>query len=192
MSTSSEPGIEEDLGADTPASSPRRGRAVLTWVLSALLVVVIAVAGTFAVTTCQQKKDDDAAQADRSAALSVAEQFTLRLDAIDYKHLDTYRSQVSALLTPKMKTDFTQSIASFDQAFTAVELVSKGTVQVAGVSDIDQDSATVLVIHDVNVTTKGCAQPPYKRMKVELRKIKGKWLVDDFEEGVPGCQGGGQ
>ena len=94
-----------------------------------------------------------------------------------------------ALLRDKMRTDFQGSFKGFNAAFKSIQITSKGTVLSAGVESIDPDSATVLVIHDVNVTSKGCVQPPYKRMSVDLRKVKGKWLVDDFKEGVPGCQG---
>ena len=173
-------------------AAPTGGRPRRPWwqlalpALLALLLVAGVVVGAVAFTKWRTDQAADEAQQD---ALSVAQQFTLRLDAVDYKNLDTYQKQVSALLTTKMRTDFKQNYSSFEPAFKAIQITSKGEVRAAGVQDIDEDSATVLVIHDVNVTAKGCVQPPYKRMKVNLVKVQGEWRVNDFTEDVPGCQG---
>jgi Mce-associated membrane protein len=189
VSDDNDAGVEIDDGHHDSVAPPRRRSALTSWLVSAALVALLAASVAFAVKTWGDHRADVASDKDRSAALSVAQQFTLRLDDISYKDLTGYGKSVAPLLTPKMQTDFKSSFTSFDAAFKAIQLTSKGTVQAAGVQDIDQDSATVLVIHDVNVTSKGCVQPPYKRMKVDLRKINGTWLVDNFEEGVPGCQG---
>jgi Mce-associated membrane protein len=165
------------------------GKLPTSWLVAALLVLLLVVTTTFAVLMWRQHRQDVSADEDRNAAVNVAEQFTLRLDTFSYKDLGAYSKRVAALLTDKMKGDFDQSFKGFGVAFKTIQISSKGAVRSAGIEDIDQDSATVLVIHDVTVTSKGCVQPPYKRMSVDLRKINGKWLVDDFKEGVPGCQG---
>lgn len=184
-----------DAGTETghPDTDARRTGAtadpLTSRLVSAALALLLVVSTVFAVLMWRQHHDDVATDTDRRDAVNVAEQFTLRLDTFDYKDLDGYSKRVSGLLTDKMRTDFNGSFKGFDAAFKAIQISSKGTVLSAGVEDIDQDSATVLVIHDVNVKSKGCVQPPYKRMSVDLRKVQGKWLVDDFKEGVPGCQG---
>ncbi len=191
MDEADDAGIEIDPGHhdnDARARSPRLGPTVRV-VLTAVLVVLLALSVTFAVVMVRQHNQDQAAITDRNDAVDVAQQFTLRLDAIDYKNLDQYSKQVSALLTDKMKADFAKNFTGFQQAFKQIQFTSKGTVLAAGIQDIDADSGTVLVIHDVAVKSKGCVQPPYKRMSVDLRKIKGTWLVDNFKEDVPGCQG---
>ena len=49
-----------------------------------------------------------------------------------------------------------------------------------GVGDLDDDSASILVVHDADVTsTQGKVQHHY-RWSVNLVKVKGEWLVDDF------------
>jgi len=191
LSYTPDAGVETDPGHPDP-DLPRSGAAgnpLVSRLVTAALVLLLVVATTFAVLMWRQHRQDASTDADRTDAVNVAEQFTLRLDSFDYRHLDAYSSSVTSLLTDKMKTDFQGSFKGFDAAFKSIQITSKGTVLAAGVEDIDPDSATVLVIHDVNVTSKGCVQPPYKRMSVDLRKVKGKWLVDDFKEGVPGCQG---
>lgn len=167
-----------------PGSNPGLALAVIFALAVAFIAGVLMIAINLPTVNEQQKALDD-----RNEAIKVAEQFTLRLDTFSYQDLDGYAKRVSELLTEKMRADFNGSFKGFDAAFQAIQITSKGTVLAAGVQDIDADSATVLVIHDVNVTSKGCVQPPYKRMSVDLRKVKGKWLVDDFKEGVPGCQG---
>lgn len=186
MNEAPDAGIETDPSRphpDAPAN-PLTGRLV-----TAALVLLLVVATTFAILMWHQHRQDATTDDDRSAAVNVAEQFTLRLDTYDYKHLDTYSEQVAGMLTEKSRAEFEGSFTGFESAFKTIQISSKGTVLSIGVQDIDEDSATVLVIHDVNVTSKGCVQPPYKRMSVDLRKVEGKWLVDDFKEGVPGCQG---
>ncbi|WP_158604338.1 hypothetical protein [Nocardioides mangrovicus] len=184
-------GIESDPGAPDAFARPRRGpSAMVRAIIAAVLVALLAAAAVFAVTGWRTHRQDETTARDRTAAVNAAEQFTLRLDAVDYKDLDGYSKRLRALLTPKMRSDFSDSFKTFTQAYQAIQISSKGSVRAAGVQDIDADSATVLVIHDVTVTTKSCVQPPYKRMSVDLRKIGGKWLVDDFKEDVSGCQGG--
>ncbi|MEP6815184.1 MAG: hypothetical protein ABI873_06510 [Marmoricola sp.] len=184
-----------DAGIETrhpDTDAPRSGASanpLTSRLVGAALALLLVVATTFAILMWRQHRQDAATEADRNAAVNVAEQFTLRLDSFDYRHLDSYSKQVGGLLTDKMKSDFAGSFKGFQAAFRTIQISSKGTVLSAGVQDSDQDSATVLVIHDVNVTSKGCVQPPYKRMSVDLRKVNGRWLVDDFKEGVPGCQG---
>jgi len=185
----SDPGHRDTDARRTGAPASQMTNPLTSRLVTGALVLLLVVATTFAVLMWRQHRQDAAADADRSAAVNVAEQFTLRLDTFDYKDLGSYSKRVGGLLTEKMQGDFQGSFKGFEGVFKAIQISSKGTVLSAGIEDIDQDSATVLVIHDVNVTSKGCVQPPYKRMSVDLRKVKGKWLVDDFKEGVPGCQG---
>lgn len=186
-----------DAAAGDPPRSestpePDRERGSRPWWhvgLPAALVVVLVLALVGGVVSYTKYRTERADEQDRQEVTAVAQQFALRLDAIDYKDLGAYQKGVEDLLTTKMKSDFKQNYSAFAPAFKAIEITSKGEVRAAGVQDIDQDSATVLVIHDVDVTAKGCVQPPYKRMKVELQKVQGTWLVSDFTEDVPGCQG---
>ena len=49
-----------------------------------------------------------------------------------------------------------------------------------GVGSYDPDSATVLVVHDGSVKSKLGSQVRHQRWSVDLVKVDGKWLVDDF------------
>lgn len=119
-------------------------------------------------------------QTDRAEAVAVAEQFCLRMDAVDGSDLEGYREEVSELLTTKQKAKFTGEFAEFEKLGVEQDLKGTGTVLASGLADMDQDSATVLVVHDSTVTSASNTTERHYRWTVELRKVSGEWLVDDF------------
>ena len=112
--------------------------------------------------------------------VAVAEQFCLRMDAVDGSDLEGYQKRVSALLTTKQKAKFTQEFADFEKLGVEQQLKGTGTVLASGVADMDDDSATVLVVHDSTVKSSTGTTERHYRWTVSLRKVDGKWLVDDF------------
>ena len=63
---------------------------------------------------------------------------------------------------------------------STLKVKGKGKILQSGVADIDGDSATVLVAHDADVSTTQGDIKHYYRWSVELVKVDGTWLVDDF------------
>jgi len=120
------------------------------------------------------------AESDRHAAVAVAEQFCLRMDGVDGSDVDGYKKRVSELLTTKQKAKFTSEFAQFEKVGVDKALKGEGTVLSSGVADIDQDSATVLVVHDSTVKASSGTTERHYRWTVSLRKVHGDWLVDDF------------
>lgn len=118
--------------------------------------------------------------AERAEVVAVAEQFCLRMDAVDGSDLEGYRDKVAELLTTKQKTKFTGEFAEFEKLGVEQDLKGKGTVLASGLADMDQDNATVLVVHDSTVTSAANTTERHYRWTVELRKVSGEWLVDDF------------
>ena len=189
MSKQDSAGVGDAVPGDEAAPAPRSRRPWWHYAVPGLLVVLLVAGAVLGAVSFTKYRADQRDVDARQAAVNEAQQFTLRLDNLNYKDLKKYQAQVGELLTTKMKSDFTKNYDQFGQVFQAIQITSKGVVRAAGVQDIDDDSATVLVVHDVDVTSKGCVQPPYKRMKVSLQKVQGTWLVSDFTEDVPGCQG---
>ena len=117
---------------------------------------------------------------DKHKAVAVAEQFTLRMDSVDGSDLEGYKKRVSELLTTKQKAKFISEFANFEKLTTDKSIKGTGTVLSSGISDIDSDSATVLVAHDSSVKASSGTTQRHYRWTVALRKVHGSWLVDDF------------
>jgi len=116
----------------------------------------------------------------RHQVVAVAEQFCLRMDAVDGSDVDGYKKKVSALLTTKQKAKFDSSFAQFEKLGISKDLKGTGTILASGVSDMDSDSATVLVAHDSTLKDSSGTTDRHYRWTVALRKVHGDWLVDDF------------
>lgn len=117
---------------------------------------------------------------DRHTVVAVAEQFCLRMDAVDASDLDGYKKRVAELLTTKQKAKFTSEFGQIEKLGLDKDLKGTGTVLASGVTDLDQDSATVLVAHDSSVKASTGTTERHYRWTVSLRKVHGDWLVDDF------------
>jgi hypothetical protein len=117
---------------------------------------------------------------ERHEVVAVAEQFCLRMDGVDGSDVEGYQKRVSELLTTKQKEKFTNEFAEFEKLGVDKALKGTGTILASGLAELDQDSATALVAHDSTVqATSGTTERHY-RWTVELRKVNGDWLVDDF------------
>lgn len=156
----------------------------------------------------------------RERVMSVTDQFVKRLgtygpDMVDASgQMPAYREQVREVITPKFAADFDEQVATAEQLVAQAGVTRSTDVFATGVSSIDDDSARVLVAGAFNDTyaqpapegsAKGSGksggevtQEPYPfRFVVELVRVDGEWLVDDFSGvngsgGAPEQQGGQQ
>ena len=123
--------------------------------------------------------DDE--QRQRAEAVNAASQFALRMDTFDGTDMDAYSKKVQQLLTTKYKSEFDKQFQPFKQVYSQAQAVGTGKVVMSGVASYDADSATVLVVHDGSVKSKlGQSQVRHQRWTVDLVKVDGRWLVDDF------------
>ena len=117
---------------------------------------------------------------DRKQATAVAEQFALRMDNIDGTNFDAYIKGINELLTTKAKTKNQKTFEAIKQSYETAKVKGTGKILVSGVSELDDDSATVLIAHDASVkTTQGNIEHHY-RWTVNVVKVDGEWRVDDF------------
>ena len=175
--------------ARRPASSGAGWRGLLALVLIVLLVLGVIACGylffRLAHPNEQPLNPVSGASAlpsdqERSEATATAQQFALRMDNVDGTKFDTYVKRIDQLLTTKAKAKNKQAFDAMRQAYTAAKVTGTGKILLSGVADIDSDSATVLVAHDATVkTTQGNIAHHY-RWNVDLVKVGGHWLVDDF------------
>ena len=104
--------------------------------------------------------------------MNVASQFALRMDTFDGKDIDAYSKSVQELLTTKYKSEFDKQFEPFKQVYAQAQAVGTGKVLMAGVASYDDDSATVLVVHDGSVKSKlGQSQVRHQRWTVNMVKV---------------------
>ena len=170
-------------GIEDPGATERPGlrvRARTLGIISAVLAVVLIVAVVAAVVFALKTRSNDDAQKERAAASNVAAQFALRMDNVDGTAFDKYIKGINQLLTTKAKTKNSQTFAAMKQSYQTAKVKGTGKVLLTGVGDSDADSASVLVVHDASVsTTQGDLEHHY-RWSVNVVKVNGHWLVDDF------------
>ena len=209
-----------DVAPEEAPTPPGRGRTALAVTLA--LVLAVSTAAAVLLWLRPGPLAADAAGLDRAESreevMSVADQFLRRLGTYGPEMLagsgemGAYRDQVRAVITPKFAADFDKQVATVEQLVSQAGVARSTEVFATGVSTIDDDSARVLVagtFSDSYLQPAGekgekggkasgakaepVAQDPYPfRLLVDLVKVKGEWLVDDFSpaEAEPAAQDG--
>jgi Mce-associated membrane protein len=173
-------------------------RLVLLIVLSVLLVLS---AGTFVALAVTGESspsavfdDDGDAEVDRQEVMSQARQFILRVNTYgpdllaEDGTMPDYREQVREVITDKFAESFEQSVPAAESTVAQAGFSRRAEVFGAGVSVIDDDSATALVAGsftnsypDPDDDTKRVDDVPLPfRVEIKLVKVNGEWLVDAF------------
>jgi len=158
------------------------------------LVIILVIAAYVAIASYRDVRAHDRADSARRAAVVAAEEFALRMDNFQAASATAYTDDVEKLMTTKGRAGFAQVKQVISQVFAAAQPTSKalkkgqqaptGKIVYAGIGDIDDDSATVLVAHDTSVTNS--TKQLHFRWTVELKKVDGRWLVDDLPPEVTG------
>lgn len=179
-------------------------RLVLLIVLSAVLLLSIgtfvglAVTGESSPAGIFDGGDDGAEQdeADRQAVMSQAQQFILRVNTYgpdllaEDGTMPDYREQVLEVITDKFAASFEESVPAAESTVSQAGFARTAEVFGAGVSVIDSDSATALVAgsftnsypvdaEDLEGERQDDLPLPF-RVRIELVKVGGEWLVDGF------------
>lgn len=177
MTEETSTGIEDPGGRERPAL---RIRARTLRIISAVLAVVFLAAVAAAVWFGLKSRSDREAEQERAAASNVAAQFALRMDKVDGTDFDNYIKGVNELLTTKARTKNNEVFDVMKQSYEAAKVKGAGKVLLTALGDSDEDSATVLVVHDADVTTTQGNIEHHYRWTVTVVKVDGSWLVDDF------------
>jgi hypothetical protein len=94
--------------------------------------------------------------------------------------LPTLKQRLSPMLTTKFRTDFEATIDDILTQIEQAKLVSKGEVLRSAVASVDADSAEVLVVADATADSSFGSRARHFRWSVDLVKVDGDWLVDNF------------
>jgi Mce-associated membrane protein len=199
----------------SPGPAPAAGfRLVLLVVLSVLLLlsvgtfVGLAVTGESSPTGIFDGAEDSKRESDRQAVMSQAQQFILRVNTYgpdllaEDGTMPEYRKQVREVITDKFAASFEESVPAAESTVAQAGFSRVAEVFGAGVSVIDGDSATALVAgsftnsypvdpEDLEGERQDDLPLPF-RVRIELVKVGGEWLVDGFapvtgEEEEPGA-----
>ena len=132
---------------------------------------------------------------EREQAMSLTDQFVKRLGTYSPDMLDDsgqmpdYREQVREVITPKFAADFDKEVATAEQLVAQGGITRATDVFATAVSSVDDDSARVLVAGAFTDSyrqgggekARTVDQEPLPfRFTVDLVRIEGEWLVDDF------------
>jgi Mce-associated membrane protein len=126
----------------------------------------------------------EAVQADQQARADVtrvAQRFTAEVNNYDVGTIDSYQSRIGPMLSTTFRGEFQKSMQDIVAAVKQSKMTSHGDVLTSAVSSVDPDSATVLVVADADVRTVFDTRKRHFRWEVDLVKVDGRWLVDDFK-----------
>lgn len=198
-------GVTENSSTHDPTPGPApaaRFRLVLLIVLSVVLVLSIgtfvglAVTGESSPTAIFDGDADETDETDRQAVMSQAQQFILRVNTYgpdllaDDGTMPEYRELVREVITDKFAASFEESVPAAESTVSQAGFSRAAEVFGAGVSVIDDDSATALVAgsftnsypvdaEDLDGERQDDLPLPF-RVRIELVKVGGEWLVDGF------------
>jgi Mce-associated membrane protein len=160
-----------------------RNRRLLSYGLS--VAIVLALAGAVLVTVLGNGASSASSSTQESAAREdvqrVASSFAANVNTYSSSDIEGYSERVRPLLTDKFEGSFSRAIQGIVAQMRSAQIESQGEVLVTGVSSVDQDSATVLVVVDADVSTAVGERARHFRWEVDLVRQQSKWLVDGFE-----------
>jgi Mce-associated membrane protein len=167
---------QEDTAAPSGRWLGRPVTVVLAVVVAAALVVL-----ALELAVLRPRVDDaQAEQQARADVIRTAERFTAQVNNYDASAADRFAQQVRPLLSPKFRADYEQVLQQISTEITKSRMTSKGEVLASGVASVDEDSAQVLVVADASATTVYGPRDRHFRWEIDLVKLGGRWLVDNF------------
>ena len=179
----------------SPPQAPRFRRALLVVLVAVTVVGLVGLAwllSSRSVAVVGVRGDQERLQGEREAVMAQSEQFLLRMGTYGPDLLDEsgampeYRERVRAVITPKFAVSFEKEAATAEQLVAQAMISRQAAVFSTGVSAIDADSATALVAGSFTdsypkaQSGEESREPAPFRIEVDLVKVDGEWLVDNF------------
>jgi Mce-associated membrane protein len=118
----------------------------------------------------------------RKSALLAARQYTTALTTYDARTLDEDVARVTKVSTAEFARQYQASIASNRAQIVATGTASAGTVVGAGIENLDEGSATVLVAVNQHITTTGQSpRSEANRLRMGLVRRNGGWYISSVQ-----------
>jgi Mce-associated membrane protein len=171
----------------TDSPGPARRGPWLDAVLYGLALVLAAacVAGGVASYRTHEDRQDAKAEQERygdvvAAASEVAE----ALVNLDYRDLQSTYDAVTAGATGAFLKEYQTSWKDQEKIFAQAKSISTGKVRAAAVSNIDGDSATVMVAIQGTTSNTATGEDPQQRrfrFRVDVVDVGGEWRTEKLE-----------
>ncbi len=191
---------EDTSRVDDPLARARtrlsdRARLVVAVMLSCALVVAIVVGILVSIQYADSRNATTAGGSRVDASLSdelkergrvqtAAATFVANVNTYDSNNIEAFRQRLDGLLTPSFAQSNKVFVKSIVKTMKTTKLKSDGEVLRTAVAQIDDQSATALVIADAHATSVFGERVRHFRWKVSLVRDPDnadRWLVDDFE-----------
>ena len=121
---------------------------------------------------------------ERGRVKTAAATFVANVNTYDSDDIDAFRQRLDGLLTPSFAQSNKVFVDSIIKTMKTTKLKSDGDVLRTAVAQIDDSSATALVIADAHATSVFGERVRHFRWEVSLVRDPddaNRWLVDDFE-----------
>lgn len=168
-----------------PQQTSQRGplrTAILA--VAALAVVAFAAAGWFGLSWYLAAHNNSlAVGADRDAVLRDAQQATLTLNTLDYRHVQDGLTLWEQSATGSLLTQLRANRDSYTKAITDSATVSNGNVVDAAVASLDERAGTAQVLLGLDVTSqvdKGDPGCVHRRVHVDMVRTGHGWKVGNL------------
>jgi Mce-associated membrane protein len=148
-----------------------RGRPTWLWVTAAVALATLVLA---VISLLRTPSDDEV----RESALLAARTYTTSLTTFDARTLDADAERVRRSSTEQFAQEYEQTIEGLRETVEGGQTVSTGTVVGAGIEQLDDGTATVLVAVNQQITSQGA--PPRteaNRLRMVLERRDGQWLI---------------
>jgi hypothetical protein len=188
--------VKRDRPTASPAKTPRPGRRLRRAVVALVVVAAMLLTGVLLLGSRLTGSSSGSAgsspsagaqsdSADHLAALRAAHDFAVSFFTYDYRNVNAYFRRIEAASTGGFRSDFVSKESTLKTVLASLKTVATGQVPDggAGIFALADGKAVAFVAANMNasnaVTKNG--QQRY-RVKLSLEKVKGVWLVSDFEE----------
>lgn len=173
------------MTADTTGPSPERRRVALPSITPGPAATTVLVLALLAFAGWRGLAWQDARDrvADERAAAAAATAEVEGLIDISGATSDEEMAELLAGATADFRSELEAQADRLQKALAANEVKATGEAVSTGVVELDGDKATVIVAAAGEVTNKStkAAEPRNYRLKVDLLKSDGEWLVSGLE-----------
>ena len=168
------------------ATSTRRPR--LASVLAGLCLLVLVAGLVLGVVLRSQAQELEDRETARAEVVQAAQRFTVTWNTMDPKNAEDYVENVRGLMTEELRKEAfggedeeaAKLIRKGGITSDAKVLVDEAGIPLVGISTVDPNSASVMVVADSRRTVNGQRVMRHWRWQLELVNEGGDWLVNEL------------